>query len=153
MTLKPFVRRVNFYETDMMGIVHHSNYIRWFEESRVDFMEQINFSYERAIAGGIDIVVLGVACEYKSMVRFGDTVEIYPSVAEMSPARMTVSYKVLDAATGELRTTGYSQHCFYDREKQHPVSLKRALPELYELLEKCKPEENGEMNANNTGDA
>ena len=40
MKLRPYSRRVYYYETDKMGIVHHSNYIRWFEEARVDLIEQ-----------------------------------------------------------------------------------------------------------------
>ena len=38
---------VQYYETDMMGFVHHSNYIRWMEESRVDYLRQINIDYTR----------------------------------------------------------------------------------------------------------
>ena len=41
MNIKPFTRRANYYETDKMNIVHHTNYIRYFEEARIDFMRQI----------------------------------------------------------------------------------------------------------------
>ena len=49
-----------------MGIVHHSNYIRWFEEARVDYMERIGFGYHKAVAALIDFAVLAVSREYKS---------------------------------------------------------------------------------------
>ena len=42
MKFKPYIRKVNYYETDRMSIVHHSNYIRYFEEARIYAMEQIN---------------------------------------------------------------------------------------------------------------
>ena len=134
MTVKPFVRKANYYETDQMGIIHHANYIHWFEEARVDFMEQIGFGYERAAALGIDFAVIGVSCDYKSMVRFGDTVLIETAITSINEVKMTVSYRITDAATGQLRTTGESRHCYYDGNKKRPVSLKKSIPELYELF-------------------
>ena len=38
-----YIRRVNYYETDKMGITHHSNYVRWMEEARIDFLEKIGW--------------------------------------------------------------------------------------------------------------
>ena len=49
MELRPYQRRVNYYETDQMAIVHHSNYIRWFEEARVDLLQQLGFGYDRQL--------------------------------------------------------------------------------------------------------
>ena len=135
MEIKPYVRKANYYETDQMGIIHHSNYIRWFEEARVDFMEQIDFGYDKAVEHGIDFAVLGVSCDYKSMVRFGDSVQIRAELSEVGPSRMAVRYTVTDAATGELRTTGESRHCYFDGKKQRPVALKKVLPELYALFQ------------------
>ncbi len=63
-----------YYETDQMAVIHHSNYIRRFEESRIDFLEQIGLGYDKLEAGGILIPVLGVSCEYKSSVNFNDKV-------------------------------------------------------------------------------
>jgi len=135
MTIKPLIRKANYYETDQMGIIHHSNYIRWFEEARVDFMEQAGFGYDEATLKGIDFALVGLSCEYKSMVRFGDTVEIRASITELKNARMSVYYEVSDVKTGELRTTGETKHCFFDSAKKRPIALKKALPELYEVFE------------------
>ncbi|MCL2694613.1 MAG: acyl-CoA thioesterase [Oscillospiraceae bacterium] len=135
MDIKPLIRKANFYETDQMGIIHHSNYIRWFEEARVDFMEQIGFGYEKSVELGIDFALLGLSCEYKSMVRFADVVQIEARITGLKNARMSVEYRITDAKTGELRTTGETRHCFLDSGKMRPVSLKKALPELYALFE------------------
>lgn len=54
MIIKPYSRKTHYYETDQMGIIHHANYIHWMEEARVDFMDQIGFSYDRAVSTGID---------------------------------------------------------------------------------------------------
>lgn len=134
MQTKPYRRKANYYETDQMAIIHHSNYIRWFEEARVDFMEQVGFGYDKAVEAGIDFAVLGVTCDYKSMVRFGDTVDIAVSVSELTASRMTVRYTVTDVATGQLRTTGETRHCYFDNRRQRPTSLKKALPELYAMF-------------------
>ena len=47
MEFKPYEHKVHYYETDKMGVVHHSNYIRWMEEARVDMMEKSGFGYKR----------------------------------------------------------------------------------------------------------
>ena len=134
MKIAPYIRKAQFYETDQMGIIHHANYIHWFEEARVDLMEQIGFGYERAANAGINFAVLGVACEYKSMVRFGDTVDIQCSIDSFSGTRMSVGYVVRDSCSGEIRATGESRHCFFSDSQQRPVSLKKTMPELYELF-------------------
>lgn len=134
MDTMPYIRKANYYETDQMGIIHHSNYIRWFEEARIDFMEKIGFGYGKAVNAGIDFAVLSVTCDYKSMVRFGDTVKIYTNITYMTEMKLTIAYKVIDAKSGELRAIGETRHCPYHNERERPVSLKKALPELYEMM-------------------
>lgn len=134
MNMKPYVRKTHYYETDQMGIIHHANYIYWMEEACVDFMEQMGFGYDRAVSTGIDFALLSISCEYKSMVRFGDTVNIQVSISALTASKMTVQYKMADAATGQLRTVGESTHCYFDANKKRPVSLKKVLPELYDLF-------------------
>ena len=113
-----------------MAIIHHSNYIRWFEESRIDFMDKMGFSYKRMEDEGVIIPVLEVACQYKSMVRFGDTVVITPRISEYTGTRMTITYEIHDKATGVLRTTGSSKHCFMTKDNRLG-SLKKLLPEAH----------------------
>ncbi|MCL2031098.1 MAG: acyl-CoA thioesterase [Oscillospiraceae bacterium] len=137
-----YTRKVQFYETDAMGVVHHSNYIRWFEEARVGFMEDMGFGYDRLNDLGVDIAVTGVNCEYLSMTRFGQTVTVRARLAVLSHARMTVRYAVSDAASGALRVTGETRHGFLSREANRPVALKKAVPELYALFAgKLEPDE------------
>lgn len=44
--MEPYLHKVQYYETDKMGIAHHSNYIRWMEEARVDFLEKIGWGFD-----------------------------------------------------------------------------------------------------------
>lgn len=134
MNMKPYVRKTHYYETDQMGIIHHANYIYWMEEARVDFMEQMGFGYDRAVSTGIDFALLSISCEYKSMVHFGDTVNIQVSISALTAGKMTVQYKMTDSVSGKLRTVGESTHCYFDANKKRPVSLKKVLPDLYDLF-------------------
>lgn len=141
MDIRPYSRKVHYYETDQMGIIHHANYIHWFEEARVDFMEQIGFGYDRAVSWGIDFALLGISCEYKSMVRFGETVNMQVSISSLTITQMAIRYEVTDSESGKLRAVGESRHCYFDSNKKFPVSLKRALPELYDRFAAlCEPE-------------
>lgn len=119
-----YEHKTQYYETDQMGIIHHSNYIRWFEEARIDFMEQCGFTYEQMEKDGLISPVLSVSCEYKSMTYFGDIVEIETDILKYNGIKLELSYTIRDKKTGEIRCTGKSSHCFLDRNK-NVVSLKR----------------------------
>ena len=51
--MNPYIHKVQYYETDMMGVAHHANYIRWMEEARIDFMDQLGFPYTEMEARGV----------------------------------------------------------------------------------------------------
>lgn len=132
--------KVQYYETDQMGIVHHSNYIRWFEESRVAFLEAIGFGYKELEERGIISPVLSVSCTYKQMTRFGESVYIIPHVSGFNGVRLSVSYMVVGAEDGVLRAEGETCHCFLD-EQGRPLRLKKMHPDYYEALMKCLDED------------
>ena len=131
--IRPYERGVHYYETDQMGIVHHSNYIRWFEEARTDFLEQIGLPYDKIEEEGILIPVLGVSCKYKSAIRFGDRVCVYLKVTYFNGVRFRVSYQVIGKETGVVHAVGESEHGFVNRDMV-PVRMKREFPRMYELL-------------------
>lgn len=131
-----WTHKVQYYETDQMQIVHHANYIKWFEEARTYLMDEINFGYDEMEKAGILVPVLSVYSEYRAMTRFGETVVIQAKIKELTGVRLVVSYEITDQETGELRCLGESKHAFIDGETYRPVSLKRANPEIYELFEK-----------------
>ena len=130
--LKAYEHKVQYYETDQMGIVHHSNYIRWFEEARTDFMEQAGLPYEGLEETGIASAIVDVNAKYHSMVRFGDTVAIITKLFQYTGAAMRFRYEVRDKMSGELRCTGETRQCFVKDNKL--VSLKRSSPEYDNFL-------------------
>ncbi len=127
--IRPYEHKAKYYETDQMGIIHHSNYVRWMEEARMDLMEQIGLSYRQMEEMEIISPVLSVNVNYHSMVHFDDTVVIETRIVKYNGIRMELEYRMTDKETGELRTTAYSSHCFLNRSGK-PISLKRSYPEL-----------------------
>ena len=130
-----YEREVHYYETDRMDCVHHSNYIRWFEEARIHFMRECGFSYEGLEGRGIVSPVLHVEADYRSMARFGETVLIAVKVESYTGTRIVFSYEVRDRADGSLRCAGSSAHCFLGGEGR-PVSLRKAYPQYDEQVRK-----------------
>ncbi len=119
-----FERKINYYETDRMGVVHHSNYIRFLEETRCYWLEKIDMPFALLEENGITIPVLGVNCSYKYHVTFGDTILIRPYMKEYSGVRMTVGYEITDKESGKTVFTGETKHCFTDKNLR-PINLKK----------------------------
>ncbi len=124
-----FERKINYYETDRMGVVHHSNYIRYMEEARCAWLESIEMPFSLLEENGITIPVLGVNCSYKYHVTFDDTIIIRPFVKEYSGVRMTVGYDVQDKKTGKTVLVGETKHCFTNKNLK-PINLKKYAPEF-----------------------
>lgn len=129
-----WLHKVQYYETDQMQIVHHSNYIKWFEEARTYLMDEIDFGYDKMEEEGIVVPVLSVYSEYKTMTRFGETVSIQAKMTEFTGVKLIVSYEVTDQATGEVRCLGETKHAFLDKETYRPLSLKRKHKDIFDLF-------------------
>ena len=128
-----FKRTINYYETDKMQVVHHSNYIRYLEECRMDFLRQIGLDYIEIEKKGIMIPVLSVECDYKSPARFGDTVCIIPKIEKFHGVKFDVSYRIYSEDFSVLHNEAASSHCFVDFDFK-PVRLKRDYPEIYDKM-------------------
>ncbi|MBD5445341.1 MAG: acyl-CoA thioesterase [Lachnospiraceae bacterium] len=126
--MNSYEHQAQYYETDQMGIIHHSNYIRWMESARIWYMSQLGVDYRTMEEIGIISPVLEVSCQYKSMVRFGDTVLIEPEITKYNGVTLELSYRITDKESGELRMLGKSKHCFLDSSGKI-VSLKKSYPE------------------------
>ena len=132
---RKYTHKVQYYETDQMGIVHHSNYIRWFEEARTDFMEQMGLGYEQMEEKGILSPVLSVEADYLRMVHFGETVTIEAFIKEYNGIKLTVGYEIFSDRTEMVHCRGPSKHCFINREGR-PLSLKQACIEFHDVFNK-----------------
>ena len=140
--MEHYIHRVRYYETDKMGITHHSNYIRWMEEARIDYLDRIGLGFKRLEDAGVFSPVVSVECEYKAPTTFDDRVEITVEIVEFRGVKLLLRYRMLNAADGTLAALGKSAHCFTDRSGR-PIALKRRFPELDALLKAqvCKEED------------
>lgn len=128
-----YLHRVQYYETDKMGVTHHSNYIRWMEEARVAFLDEIGWNYARLESLGVISPVIGVEGAYKTSTTFDDEVEITVRVREYTGVKLVVAYEMTNKATGQTVFTGASSHCFL-RPDGAVLRLQRQLPEFHEAL-------------------
>lgn len=119
-----YKRIINYYETDKMGVVHHSNYIRFLEEARCRWLEALDVSMEYIESQGYTIPTLEVNCKYKHHVTSGDVILIKPKITEYNGVRMTVSYDVIEEKTGAVVIEAWTKHCFTSRELR-PVNMKK----------------------------
>ena len=126
-----YERKINYYETDRMGVVHHSNYIRYLEEARTEWLEVLNMPFDLLEKNKITIPVLGVNYTYKYHVTFGDTILIKTYAKEYTGVRMTIGYEVTDKKNGNIVLTGETKHCFTDRNLK-PINLKKYAPQFHE---------------------
>ena len=135
--MKPYIHKVHYYETDQMKITHHSNYIRWMEETRIDFLEQLGFGYDRLEKEGIISPIISVHCDYKKSTTFNDVVQIEIHIKEYKGTRLILEYMMFNQLTKELVATGETSLCFLNNQGR-PVILKKSNPTFHELLEAQK---------------
>lgn len=134
--MEAYKHKVQYYESDQMGLAHHSNYVRWMEEARTDFLDRIGWNYAKMEENGIISPVLSYSCEFKEGAVFDDLITVAIRVEEFKGIRLRISYEFRHE-DGRLAAVGTSEHCFLDGEHK-PVNVKKKLPGLYEGL--TKPE-------------
>lgn len=131
--MSKYLHKVQYYETDRMGITHHSNYVRWMEEARVEFLASMNWGYDKMEAEGIMSPVIGINCEYKKTSTFADVVSITLQIREYNGIKLILGYEMRMYGTDEIVAIGESRHCFLG-EGGRPISLKKSYPELDEAI-------------------
>ena len=132
-----YERRINYYETDKMGIVHHSNYIRFLEEARCYMLDEMGIPYSYLEEQKIMIPVLGVNCSFKQHVTFDDIIIIEPYIKDFNGVRLTVGYNVTNKENGNVVLTGETKHCFTDTSLR-PIRLQKSFPDIYDKFIKLK---------------
>ena len=132
-----YERTINYYETDKMGIVHHSNYIRFLEEARCYYLNHANMPFKAFEEKNITIPVLAVNCKYKQHVTFSDTILIKVIVKEYNGVKLTIGYEVKDKKTGNDVIIAETKHCFTDKNLT-PINLKKHCPEFSNKFETLK---------------
>ncbi|MBO5426612.1 MAG: acyl-CoA thioesterase [Lachnospiraceae bacterium] len=125
-----YERKVNYYETDKMSVVHHSNYARYLEETRIDMLKYYGMPLEMFEDMGYVIPVLDLYGQFKESIRFGETIKIVPKIEKVTPVKFYFAYTIYDETMTKVKHIAKSSHCFLD-SNFNPVSLKKVAPELY----------------------
>ena len=129
--MQAYLHEVKYYECDGMGITHHSNYVRFMEEARVDFMDQLGYGYDRMEAEGVVSPIVSIECNFKHPTRFKDLIAIHLHVSELSALKISFEYVMQVGDT--VVCTAKSTHCFL--ENGRPVLLEKRFPEFYNKLQ------------------
>lgn len=122
-----YIHKVHYYETDKMGITHHSNYIRFMEEARMYFLTEMGWPIKRLESEGVTSPVVSLNCEYKRTTTYDDDIEINVSLIQYSGARLELFYVLTNSVTGETVATATSSHCFLDKNGR-PIAVKKHFP-------------------------
>lgn len=129
--MKAYVHKVKYYECDRMGITHHSNYIRFMEEARVDLLDQLGCGFEKMEADGVVSPVLHVDCTYRKSTTFQDEIVIEVKLVKVSALKFSFAY--VGRVGNDVVFTGESTHCLM--EQGRPVHLVSRYPNLFKIDE------------------
>ncbi len=136
-----YMRKMHYYETDQMGIIHHSNYIRLFEEARLAMMDKEGLNYASIEEMGIIIPVMWVECRYLLPLYYNDSVSVHTCITKFDGIKMELAYEIYKDGSPELCTSGHTGHCFLDKNMK-PFRMKKFYPALYNKLKELTEEKN-----------
>ncbi len=131
--MQVYKHKAQYYETDQMGIIHHSNYIRWMEEARMDYLSKIGFPMEVIEQKGIVSPVVSVNCQYKKSCLLNEVIGISIQIKEYNGVKLVLEYEMYEMESNEMRARGLSTHCFTDKAGQI-LSLRKEYRQLDEAL-------------------
>ncbi len=130
--MEKYVHTVKYYETDRMGFTHHSNYVRWMEEARVAFMDQIGWGYQKFEDEGLISPVTSIECKFKHSTTFPDKIFIEVLVDEIRSIKLRLRYIMTDES-GKVVCEAASEHCFLDSNGKF-VRLNKEYPDFYQII-------------------
>jgi acyl-CoA thioester hydrolase len=121
--------RVRYAETDKMGVVHHVNYLAWFEVGRCEWLRNLGWSYHDMEAEGTSLPVIEACCEYRQPSRYDDEIEVRTRAVLLSPVRVKFTYDIVRRADAVVAACGHTIHAATDAGGKP-----RRLPERIRML-------------------
>ncbi|MFC4024426.1 acyl-CoA thioesterase [Oceanobacillus longus] len=146
------IMRVQYKDTDQMGVVHHANYVSLFEVGRTEWMRNAGFAYSKMESMGLLLPVVDLNLNYLKPGRYDDVIAIFTKVSQFSKVRLQFDYEArrigdassfstqlppsgqIDTPHGELLASGTTLHTWVNLEWK-PVRIDRVAPEVYALLQ------------------
>ena len=117
-TSKPLL--VRYGETDQMGVVHHSNYLRYFEVARLEWLSALGVSYASMEKEGLIMPVIDIKATYKTPALFDDSLTIYVFLSELPRVKIIFSYEIKNQKD-EIVCTGETTLAFLNAKSRKLV--------------------------------
>ena len=117
-TSKPLL--VRYGETDQMGVVHHSNYLRYFEVARLEWLSALGVSYTSMEKEGLIMPVIDVKVTYKTPALFDDSLTIYIFLSELPRVKIIFSYEIKNQKD-QIVCNGETTLAFLNAKTRKPV--------------------------------
>lgn len=121
--------RVLYKHTDQMGVVHHSNYVNFFEAARTELMREMGLTYAEVERRGTMMPILDINIKYLRPALYDEVITVRASIAEMPMARISFDYLVL-GHDGRTIATGATTLGFIDRTTRRPQRAPQWLAEI-----------------------
>lgn len=125
--------RVEYHHTDQMGVVHHSNYVKFFEAARTEWLRAIGLTYAEMERRGVMMPIVEVNVKYKHPALYDELITVRAIVDELPMARMTFRYEITGEDGREV-ATGSTTLGFIDRETRRPQRAPKWLMEVLENI-------------------
>lgn len=116
---------VRYAETDQMGVVHHSNYLVWFELARTRLCSETGFHYRDIERMGYQLMVTGARLEYRKPAHYGEVVEVACRLDRLSSRGLTFAYRITHEQT--LLVRGQTDHIWFDVAETRVCRIPSAL--------------------------
>ncbi len=124
---------VRYSEIDKMGIVHHSNYPKWFEIGRRDYLYKAGIPNSCINSQGFYLPLSELECKFKSPARYGDEITVITGITFISCVKVRFEYKVLNKKSGKTIAFGSTVHAWTGRDIK-PLNIEKAAPHIYTSL-------------------
>lgn len=120
MKTKNYTFRVKYYETDKMQYVHHSNYAKYFETARIEWLRESGISYKNMENEGVMLPVVNLNINFKKPAKYDDLLTVKTAIKQVPDVKIIFTYEVRNQHN-ELLTTGESTLVFVDMKKNKPI--------------------------------
>ena len=122
--------KVRYYETDQMGIVHHSNYLKFFEFARIEWLEELKMPYHEIERNKIILPVVNCELKFLKPLVFGDTFKVEVHCSKKPKSSIEFSYEIFNSR-GEKTTEGRTLLAFLNSETMKPVRCPKMISDLF----------------------
>lgn len=128
--------QVRYAETDMMGVVYHANYLLYFEDGRLEFLNALDFDYYKEVEGaGYMSPIHSVDIQYGAPLHYGEPGFVRTTISKSAPMKTVYHQRVYhegdDPAVDRPLVDAHVTVCVVERDNFKPVNIKKAFPELY----------------------